>query len=145
VHSYTEPPASLLQYREWLLKRTDGTEQPVTVIETQGAGRALRVRLQGIDDRTAAEQLRGSEILLERAALPAVREGEYYLEDLVGCTVRNTEGLVLGRLTHFLDAPAGSLMVVRGERERWLPATAPCLRRVDVLRREVLVDWPADF
>ena len=50
-------------------------------------------------------------------------------------------------LQHFLEAPAGALMVVKAEdeRERWLPATAPHLRRVDLERREIEVDWPADF
>ena len=71
------------------------------------------------------------------ASLPPPAAGEYYLEDLLGCSVRNREGVVLGELSHFLDAPNGMLMVVRGERERCLPASAPCLRRVDLARRQI--------
>jgi ribosomal 30S subunit maturation factor RimM len=36
-------------------------------------------------------------------------------------------------------------MVVSGEKERWLPATAPFLKRIDPQRREIELDWPADF
>jgi ribosomal 30S subunit maturation factor RimM len=38
-------------------------------------------------------------------------------------------------------------MVVKDadERERWLPASAPHLKRVDLERREIEVDWPAEF
>ena len=145
VRSYTQPPESLLQHRSWWLRGHEGDERLLEVLQGQWDGHALRVRLDGVNDRTAAERLRGHDILLERAALPPVAAREYYQEDLVGCVVRNLEGVELGRLTHFLDAPAGSLMVVRGAREYWLPAAAPCLRRVDMAQGEILVDWPADF
>jgi 16S rRNA processing protein RimM len=105
----------------------------------------MRVELEGVGDRDAAERLRDREILIERDLMPAAGPGEYYREDLQGFTVRNLEGVVLGVLQHFLEAPAGALMVVSGEKERWLPASAPFLKRVDLERREIEMDWPADF
>ncbi len=116
-----------------------------TVRQTQGSGLLLRVALDGVEDRDAAEALRGCEILVERAALPPPQAHEYYREDLLGFTVRNVEGVVLGTVQHFLTAPATAVMVVRGEREYVLPAAPPHLRRVDLERREIEVDWPADF
>jgi ribosomal 30S subunit maturation factor RimM len=46
---------------------------------------------------------------------------------------------------YFLEAPAGAVMIVRGEREYAVPALPPHLKRVDLERREIAVDWPADF
>lgn len=145
VQSYTEPPDALLQHRRWLLRHTDGADEHVEVRETHWDGRLLRVSLAEVDNRDAAERLRGCDILLERSELPPPGAREYYREDLLGFQVRNREGVPLGELVHFLEAPAGALMVVRGDRERWLPANAPCLQRVDLARREIEVDWPADF
>jgi len=105
----------------------------------------MRVRLEGVNDRDAAERLKGRDILVEREQLPATGPREYYREDIEGFTVRNCEGVVLGVLQHFLEAPAGALMVVSGDKERWLPASAPFLKRVDLERREIEIDWPADF
>ncbi len=59
-----------------------------------------------------------SEILIERAALPPASEREYYLEDLLGFTVRNLEGVVLGDAAAFPERRPAPLMVVRGEREQ---------------------------
>src|SRR5262249_1787252 len=101
--------------------------------------------LAGVDDRNAAAALRGCEILIERTTLPAPREHEFYQDDLLGFSVRNMDGVLLGQLAHFLDAPAGTLMVVAGAREPWLPAQAPHLRRVDIAGREIVVDWPEDL
>jgi 16S rRNA processing protein RimM len=148
VHSYANPPQSLLQYRSWRLRLAGGSEdgdQVVQVVQSHWDGHAMRVQLEGIGDRDAAERLKDCDILVERDRMPAVGPGEYYREDLQGFTVRNLEGVVFGTLQHFLDAPAGALMVVSGSKERWLPATAPFLKRVDLERREIEMDWPADF
>lgn len=145
VQSYTEPADALLQHRQWMLRLADGARQSFQLRESHWDGRTLRVALAGVETRDAAERLRGSEVLLPRSSLPAPGVHEYYREDLLGFQVRNGEGVRLGELTHFLEAPAGVLMVVRGERERWLPAGPPCLRRVDLERREIEVDWPTDL
>jgi len=145
VWSYADPPESLLQHRHWRLRRSDGGEDCFQVLQSQWDGSAMRVQLDGVADRDAAEQLRDREILIARDQMPAVRPGEYYREDLQGFAVRNLEGVLLGTLQHFLEAPAGALMVVSGEKERWLPASAPFLKRVDLERREIEMDWPADF
>jgi 16S rRNA processing protein RimM len=149
VLSYTDPPESLLQHRRWRLRRpgesSEDSQRTLEVLQAQWDGHAMRAALAGIDDRDAAESLRECEILIERAALPAAAEREYYREDLLGFTVRNVQGVVLGTLQHFLTAPATAVMVVRGEREYAVPAGPPHLKRVDLQRREIEVDWPADF
>jgi 16S rRNA processing protein RimM len=147
VWSYAEPPQSLLQHRRWRLRRPDGGEEQYDIVQAHWDGHAMRVELQGIADREAAAGLRGCEVLIDRTALPPAAPGEYYREDLEGFAVRNTEGALLGIVQHFLEAPAGALMVVKAgdERERWLPASAPHLKRVDLARREIEVDWPAEF
>jgi ribosomal 30S subunit maturation factor RimM len=58
----------------------------------------------------------------------------------------NLAGVRLGVVAHFIEIPAHALMVVRGEREYWVPAVPQHLRRVDLRARRVVVDWddPAD-
>lgn len=148
VQSYTDPPDSLLQYRDWRLRAPGGDEAeaaPRRVLQSQWDGHALRVAFDGVADRDAAEALREWEILIERAALPEAAPREYYREDLLGFTVRNAEGVVLGSLQHFLSTPGSPVMVVKGEREYAVPAVPPHLRRVDLEQRLIEVDWPADF
>ncbi|HEY1726551.1 MAG TPA: ribosome maturation factor RimM [Steroidobacteraceae bacterium] len=147
VRSYTDPPQSLLQHRHWRVRRPDGNEQSYQVAGTHWDGHAMRVELEGVVDRDAAAALQDCDILIERAQRQAPAPGEYFRDDLVGFTVRNVEGALLGTVQHFLDAPAGALMVVRDaqQAERWLPASAPRLRRVDVERREIELDWPAEL
>lgn len=67
-------------------------------------GRPL-VTLEGVDDRTAAEALRGARLLIHRDSLPAPEDDEIYVEDLLGCAVLLSDGSRLGRLDH-VEYPA---------------------------------------
>src|SRR6185437_17108046 len=59
VQSYADPAESLVQHRHWRLRRLDGSEQPIEVVQAVWDGRSVRANLAGIADRDAAEQLRG--------------------------------------------------------------------------------------
>lgn len=145
VMSFTEPEAALLDYAPWRLRGADGGEREYAVRDAAVAGRMLRVALAGVEDRNAAEQLNGCEIIVARSALPAAGERQHYRHDLVGCRVRNLEGVELGELTHFVDGAAAPLMVIKGPVERWIPAAPPHLRRVNLSERLVVVDWPEEL
>ena len=145
VQSYTDPPENLLQHRQWILADAGGGQQAGQIAEAEFDGRWLRVRLEGIADRDAAELLRGRDIEVARSALPPTAPREYYRDDLIGCRVRNREGVELGSVSHFVEAPAAPVMVVTGEREHWIPAAPRHLLRVDLERGEIEVDWPDEL
>jgi len=115
------------------------------VAEIRAQGARFVARLAGVDTRDGAARLTGAGIEVERAALPDPGERQYYQADLMGLAVRNVEGVELGRVDHFIDAPANAVMVVRGEREHWVPVTPQHLVKVDRVAGTIVVDWPADF
>ena len=115
------------------------------LVEGRPHGKGFVVRLEGIDDRDAAIGLGKPEVWVERDELPALPAGEHYREDLVGFEVVNLAGAPLGWVEGFLDLPANAVMVVAGERERWVPVGPGQLLRVDANRRRITVDWDADF
>ena len=59
--------------------------------------------------------------------------------------VRNRAGVEMGVVSHYVEAPAAPVMVVRGAREHWVPAVPSHLLRVDLERGEIEVDWPEDL
>lgn len=143
VQSFTDPPEGLLGYGRWSLRTAPEHRGEARLLEGRRQGRGLVVRLEGIDDRTAAEALRGASIEVAREALPPPGKRSFYRTDLIGLAVRNLEGVALGVVQHFVESPAGALMVVRGEREHWIPAQPMHLRSVDLTGGRIVVDWPA--
>lgn len=80
------------------------------------------LKLEGVEDRTAAEGLRGKELLIRRAdaRLP---EGEYFDGELVGLDVYDGEtGACVGELAKVERYPASKVYTVRGVREFLVPA-----------------------
>lgn len=144
VQSYTDPLEAILNYGDWQLEQR-GARRAVTVREGRRHGKQVVVHLESFDDRDGAGVLVGAEITVARESLAPLAEREFYRADLIGLEVRDATGARLGRVDHFVDAKAHPLMVVRGERELWLPVTPQHLRRVDLAKGEIHVDWlPGD-
>ena len=80
--------------------------------ELRDANKTAIARLDGITDRTAAEALRGTLIEVDRAALPALENGEYYHADLVGLPCVGPAGEALGIVAGIENFGAGDLIEV---------------------------------
>jgi 16S rRNA processing protein RimM len=84
--------------------------QPPREYELHGlrehTGRALLI-FRGVEDRNAAEALRGCAVLIPAAHLSPLQEDEIYLNQLQGCEVVLEDGSPLGRIREVL-APAGN-------------------------------------
>jgi 16S rRNA processing protein RimM len=142
LRSHTDPPERLLEHRELQIGR-EGAWRMYRIEASGRSGGALTAKLAGIEDRDQAAALRGAQICVTRAELPQRDDKDFYRADLIGCEVVNLAGLALGVVQHFVETPAQALMVVRGEKEHWVPAVPKHLRRVDLQARRVVVDWDA--
>jgi 16S rRNA processing protein RimM len=140
LRSYTDPPDRLLEHRSLLLK-VGGDWKPYSVEASGRSGGQLTVKLAGVSGREEALVLRGAGVSVPRSELPLRKAREYYRADLIGCEAVNLEGARLGVVAHFVEIPPHAIMVVRGDREYWVPAVPRYLRRVDVGARRVTVDW----
>jgi 16S rRNA processing protein RimM len=147
VQSFTSPPAKLLEYRQWTLSTPNAPDAEHKVVEGREQGAGIVARLEGIEDRDRAALLQGAIVRVARSAMPKLRKREFYQADLIGLAVANLEGAELGTVTHFVQTPAGDVMVVRDVKgqERWVPATRAYLAKVDLAAGRVVVDWPAEL
>ncbi len=99
----------------------DLLDKPLMLRAGRFAPRPIRVRdwhlwkdqlilgIEGCNDRSAAEQLRGQELLIDASFLPEADEDEPYLRDLIGLSVRLEDGTLVGELES-VDFPAGQEM-----------------------------------
>jgi 16S rRNA processing protein RimM len=146
IQSHTEPREALFDYRPWILRQR-GTEREIRKFEGRPQGRGLVALLPGVESREAAEALIGTEIYVDRAALPPAGQGEYYWIDLEGLTVSTVEGVALGRVSHLFATGSNDVIVVRdGERERLIPFLPDdVVKQVDLAGGRMTVDWDPEF
>ena len=145
IHSYTEPRENILHYGPWLLERQDFSRE-YAIVEGKLHGQNVIVALAGVETPEDARGLRGAKILVERAKFPPADPGEFYWVDLLGLTVRNSEGRILGAVKDLLETGANDVLVVDGERERLIPfVQGRTVTKVDVDAGEIVVDWDEDY
>ena len=151
VRPFTESPETLLGHATWWIRTTRGHDW--RAYEAAG-GRlhsgSLLVTLKGVDTREAALAMKGALVGVERRALPAVGDDEYYWSDLTGFIVRNRAGVLLGEVSGLTEHGAHPLLRVarppdvRGG-ERLIPFVPAIVDRVDVGAKRIDVDWGEDF
>ena len=82
------------------------------LLSVRDAGKAAVARIAGVNDRNAAEALRGQLIEIDRTALPPLEEGEYYHADLIGLPCEDLEGKAAGAVVAVENFGAGDLLEV---------------------------------
>jgi 16S rRNA processing protein RimM len=108
------------------------------------AGHDARIilRLEGCSDRSAAEALRGEELLVEREVAPELEPDEWWAEELEGCAVSDG-GRLVGRVRRLLALPSCEVLEVEradGGDDLLVPLVSDAVRTVDTDRREIDVD-----
>ncbi len=102
-------------------------DRRVRLESARAHGRVWLLKLAGIDDRNAAESLRGLELQVDEEALEPLEEGRFYVHHLVGLPVVTADGSEVGRLRDILQTGANDVFVIRrdgasGPKEYLIPA-----------------------
>ncbi|MFH1679194.1 MAG: ribosome maturation factor RimM [Candidatus Eisenbacteria bacterium] len=125
------------------LAREDGESRALSIEGARPHGDAFLLKLEGIDDRTGAEALRGAEVEAAREDLEAAGAEGPFVEDLVGLRVETREGRAIGTLEDVLEYPAGDLYKVRGDgAEHLIPAVPAIVVAIDLEDGRMVVDPP---
>jgi 16S rRNA processing protein RimM len=120
--------------------REDGAE--LTIAASRRHGCRLLVTFGGVSDRSTAEALRGTVLVVPESWLPQLPEGEWWAHQLEGCEVRTVSGRILGVVKEVIPNPANDLWVAVDDegRETLVPALADLLIDVNVAARTIVVD-----
>ena len=106
VQTYSDKPSDFQQLKIESARFSPNDFEFVRVVPNSTV---IIAHIAGIDNRNAAETLRGTELFVDRSSLPAPRDGEYYQADLIGFTVfRNNQQI--GTVAGFQNFGAGDII-----------------------------------
>jgi 16S rRNA processing protein RimM len=112
--------------------------EPVTVTAVRPHKANLLLRLEEVDDRNAAEDVRGLWLYVPETEAAALEEGQYWIHDIIGLQVVTDAGQVIGKITDVMATGANDVYVVHpadgvnGGRDVLLPAIEDVVARVDI-------------
>jgi 16S rRNA processing protein RimM len=117
-------------------------ERTAAIVRRAGTEQRPIVRLEGVEDREAADALRGQELTVAQSAVPALADGEWWAHELEGCTVLDGEHL-LGTVSRMLVLPSCEALEVRpahGGEPVLIPMVKDAIRAVEIAERRIDVN-----
>jgi len=143
VKAFTERQDKLGAYGP--LHTKDGKTFRVKSVR-EGKSEAV-VALDGVNDRNAAEALKGAELFVSRAALPKADANEFYYADLVGLRAEDTEGRAMGTVRAIHNFGAGDVIeLVRDDGDEvLLPFTREVAQEIDLEGGRIVIAAPEEI
>lgn len=112
------------------------------IVRRAGTDARPIVRLDGVEDRAAAEALRGQELTVASEQAPRLQEGEWWAHELVGCSVTDS-GRTVGVVSRLIEMPSCEVLEVKpaGDGEPLLvPMVRDAIRSVDPGEGRIEID-----
>jgi 16S rRNA processing protein RimM len=105
------------------------------------------VKISGVEDRDAAEAIKGLDLYVSRGSLPKLDEGEFYFSDLIGLDAVNLNGSLIGKVKSVDNFGAGNVMELemRDGNFRSLPFSLDVVPVVDIAGGRVVVKPPTEL
>jgi 16S rRNA processing protein RimM len=145
VRIFGDGPQNLLSVPQiWLAEAREAVQARPAVVVGAGSGRVgeVRLALEGVETRNAAEALKGLLVLAEAADLARLEGGEFYWHELVGCQVETSDGRSIGSVREIWESGAHDVLVV--DAGRGAPVLIPTAREimtgVDLESRRIVID-----
>ena len=156
VLPHSASPEALFSSKRWyLLPPGQGAKafsgaMLLRVREAREHSDAIVASAREVDDRGAAEALKGARIFVPRSSFPTAGADEYYWVDLIGMEVLNREGLALGQVKDLMSTGPQTVLVVgyleQGKAmERMIPFVSAYVDAVDLPGKRITVDWQPDY
>jgi len=141
VKSFAAAPEAIAAYGPL---EDEGGERRFALEPVGAVKGVILAKLPGVEDRNAAEKLKGVRLYVKRAALPEPGEEEYYHADLIGLRVWLTDGSELGRVVAVNDYGAGDHLEIACADGRVVavPFTRAAVPMVDLMEAKIVIDPP---
>ncbi len=146
IKSFTDDPSDVAAYGP---VSDEAGERSYKISVTARAKGQIIARLDGIDDRDAAEALKGTKLYVPKNVLPEPGDGAFYQDDLIGLRVETEDGARLGTVKAMHNFGAGDIIEIAAENDGagdkgglMLPFTTEVVPVVDVERGLIVVAPP---
>lgn len=99
------------------------------------------LKFKGFDQIEQVEKYRGKDLLVTREHAVELKEGEFFITDLIGCQVIKEDGTILGELKDVLKTGANDVFEVETSegKEVLLPYIEECVKHIDLEQRQITV------
>ncbi|PPI88474.1 ribosome maturation factor RimM [Candidatus Pantoea edessiphila] len=159
IYSFTERLENIFFYKPWFINHI-GKWRKLEVINWKYNNKQIITKFKNINNRNIAYELTNQEIIVNSTQLPSLKDGEYYLKDLLNCKVINQNGFIIGIIIDFIDTKSNHVMVVKPEftgnsefnkskftkKKLLIPFIEQrIIQMVDIYKKFIKINWDINF
>lgn len=147
ICSYAESISVFKPGGSIIVRRAGNIEINHTIKWAKPHGKSILLSFKDIENRNAAEILVGSELFIERTALPELEEGVYYWVDIIGLSVFTADNRYIGHVESIMATGSNDVYVVKdpnkeNNNEILIPAIESVVLDIDFEHKRIRVDLP---
>ena len=142
VFPTTEDPNRFKKLKKVTLHTKRGEEIELDVQSAKFFKKFVIVKFKQFNDINEVEKLKGCELTIERKDAIKLQPGEYHCADLIGLTIVDEEGTVLGTLVDVIQTGANDVYEMKredGEENVYIPAIKDCILDIDIENKQIKI------
>jgi 16S rRNA processing protein RimM len=140
IRPFTDVPEDVGVYGP--VETEDGSRSFVLDVRNRAGKGQILVQVEGIDDRTKAEGLKGLKFFVPRDRLPEAEDDEFYNADLLGLAIVGQDGEIVGTVRAVQNFGAGDILEIDevGGGVSTIPFTLSAVPEVHIAEGRTVVD-----
>lgn len=97
------------------------------------------LKIEGIDSIEEGNKYRNKYLEVERENAVNLPEGRYFVIDIIGCSVEDTNGENIGKVYDVMETGSNDVYVVKGEKEILIPAIEYVVTNIDIENKLITI------
>ena len=140
IITWTDYPEDFEEIEKVYIKRKTGDEV-LNITNVKYQKNNIIVKFKEIADINEAEKYKNLVVYADREDLPELEEGAHYIADLIGLTVVDEEGEVIGELVDVFNTGANDIYDVKrsGKKNLLLPVIDEVVKDIDLESKKITV------
>ena len=128
-----------------IIEFPNGSKKLLTIKEVKNLNnKILGIDFEEITTKTDAQSLQTGTLFVRRDLLGDMNNEEYFLEDLIGFEVINSDNVNLGKIIDIMETGAHDIFVVSDD-EIMIPDVEEFVKEIDFETKKIMVDVPQDL
>ncbi|MDD7339032.1 MAG: ribosome maturation factor RimM [Eubacteriales bacterium] len=135
IFPYTDDLNGFKEYNEIYI---DGEE--LEIISQKIASKFIVLKLKGFDYIDDVKRLLNKDVFIDKAQMPSLEEGEYYIHELIAMEVFSEADELIGTVKDVMETSANHVLVVDHDgKEALIPFVKAFIKELDLKRRKIKV------
>lgn len=146
LYSYTRPIGDITQYKKFYL---GDNKTPLNFSRLKESGKHIIGKVADANNRDDVLELIGIALFVKADDLPELSDGEFYWRELIGLSVKTTNGAMLGQIDSIFETGANDVLVIKDKAKAADDILIPYVLghfivAVDLDKQLMTVDWESD-